>query len=87
MVEQNPAGQRDEDLGALLAAMATDTPPGATAPDETPQPGSPIDAALAVFHAACQHSDADNDAQLSELHEQRQDAYRSAINDISGDSK
>lgn len=86
MVEQSPAGQREDDLGALLAAMATDTPPVPTVPDELPAAGSPLDAALAALHAACQLSDADNDAQLSELHEQRQDAYRSAIND-GGDSK
>lgn len=87
MVEQNPAGQQHDDLGALLAAMATDAPPVPTAPDELPVAGSPLDAALAALHAACQLSDADNDNQLGELHEQRQDTYRSAINDASGDSQ
>lgn len=82
MVEQDPA----IDVGALLAAAATDPPPVRTAPDEMPQPGSPLDAALAALHAACQLSDADDDAQLRELHEQRQDIYRSAIANTSGDA-
>lgn len=77
MVEQDPAS----DVGALLAAAVTDAPPARTAPDEMPQPGSPLDAALAALHAACQLSDADDDGQLRELHDQRQDIYRSAIND------
>lgn len=81
MVEQDPAS----DVGALLAAMATDPPPVRTAPDEMPQPGSPLDAALAVFHAAAQASDPADDGQLRELHDQREDSYRSVINDnISG---
>lgn len=85
MVEPNPAGQHDGDLGSLLAAMAADPPPVGTVQDEMPQPGSPLDAALAVFHAAAQASDPADDDQLRELHDQREDIYRSVINDnISG---
>lgn len=84
MVEPNPAGQHDGDLGSLLAAAATDSPPVRTAPDEMPQPGSPLDAALAALHAACQLSDADDDDQLRELYDQREDIYRSAIDNTSG---
>ncbi len=81
------AEQEDDGLGELIAAMVTDAPPVPTAPDEPPMPGSPLDAALAALHAACQLSDTADDDQLRELHEQRQADYRSAINDnIGGDS-
>lgn len=78
------AEQEGGDLGVLIAAMATDAPLLSTTRDEPPQPGSPIDAALAVFQAACQVADAADDGQLRELHEQRQDDYRSVINDKIG---
>lgn len=76
------------ELGGLLEAMATEQPPMHTEPDPLPTPGSPFDAALAVYHAAANGDDAANNAELGELHQQRQDQYRTAINDaIGGDAR
>lgn len=67
------------DFGTLLLAMAQDRPPRRTVPDAIPVPGTPVDAALAAFHAACVQSDADNDREAMRMWEQRQKMYREAI--------
>lgn len=67
------------DFGTLLLAMAQDVPPRRTVPDAIPVPASPFDAALAALHAACNHSDADNDREAIRMWEQRQKTYREAL--------
>lgn len=57
------------------SGQASDTPPTATTPDTPPTPGSPMDAALAVFHAAANGDDPANDAELAALYGDRELQY------------
>lgn len=81
MADEDSTAQGDHvDIGAVLEAMAHDVAPRPTEPDAAPIPGSPIDAALALLHMAANGDDAANDAEAEQLHEQRQQIYRDAIN-------
>lgn len=63
------------DAGTYGAAQGADHAPNPTVPDPLPTPGSPIDAALAVYHAAANGDDPANDAELAGLYGDRETQY------------
>lgn len=63
------------DAGNYGSAQGSDAAPHPTAPDMPPTPGSPIDAALAVYHAAATGDDPAHDTELAGLYGDRETQY------------
>ncbi len=63
------------DSGNYGAGQGADNAPNPTPPDTPPTPGSPIDAALAVYHAAANGDDPAHDTELGGLHSDRETQY------------